>query len=109
MTLVDGMDEDKAVLIATTKCVCEYPPMQQSQELWRALRDAAVKRVEGRWRDLPVRDATCMHLLVCQSVKQPMMEFGVACRESAGDGVCTCTSACRDVVCVLTLFAVWQA
>lgn len=48
MHLVDGTDEDKAVLVATTKCLCEFPPIQQVQELWAALRDAAVKKVEGK-------------------------------------------------------------
>ncbi|KAG1661631.1 hypothetical protein FOA52_002861 [Chlamydomonas sp. UWO 241] len=48
MGLVDGTDEEKVVLVASTKCLCEFPAMQQSTELWTALRDAAVKRVEGK-------------------------------------------------------------
>lgn len=47
MHLVDGMEEEKVVLVASTKCLCDFPAIQQSQELWSALRDAAVKKVEG--------------------------------------------------------------
>jgi hypothetical protein len=48
MYLVDGMDEEKAVLVATTKCLCEFPPIQQSHpDLWAALRDVAIKKLGG--------------------------------------------------------------
>ena len=47
MASVDGADEQKAVLVATTKLLCEYPPLQQQQPLWTALKEAAVKSIEG--------------------------------------------------------------
>jgi len=46
--LVEGSEEEKVVLVATTKCLCELPQLQQSQELWTALKEAAVKKVEGK-------------------------------------------------------------
>jgi exportin-2 (importin alpha re-exporter) len=48
MGLVDGTDEEKVVLVASTKCLCEFPAMQQSTEVWTQLRDATVKHVEGK-------------------------------------------------------------
>ena len=48
MHLADGSDEEKVVLVATAKCLCEFPPLKTAQpELWAALRDAAVKQAQG--------------------------------------------------------------
>lgn len=45
----DGSEEDdKVMLVATTKCLCECPAVQQQQELWNTLREAALKKVQGK-------------------------------------------------------------
>ena len=44
---MDGGAEQKAVLVATTKLLCDFPGLQQQQPLWAGLRDAAVKGLEG--------------------------------------------------------------
>ncbi|GAX80072.1 hypothetical protein CEUSTIGMA_g7510.t1 [Chlamydomonas eustigma] len=48
MHLVSGSDEEKVVLVATAKCLCDYPPLQQAKELWTALKDEAVKTAQGQ-------------------------------------------------------------
>mmetsp|Transcript_33790 Transcript_33790/g.100617 ORF Transcript_33790/g.100617 Transcript_33790/m.100617 type:complete len:935 (-) Transcript_33790:308-3112(-) len=48
MSTIDGSDEEKVVLVASTKCLCEYPALQQAPELWSQLKDATIKRVEGK-------------------------------------------------------------
>ena len=50
MHLVSSPEEEKVLIVASTKCLCESPLVQQSQEFWAALRDAAVKRVQGAAR-----------------------------------------------------------
>jgi hypothetical protein len=47
MHLVSGSDEEKVVLVATAKCLCDYPPLQQAKELWTALKDEAFKTAQG--------------------------------------------------------------
>eukprot|EP00955_Chlamydomonas_euryale_P098808 365171-Chlamydomonas_euryale.AAC.12 len=44
MSTIDGSDEEKVVLVASTKCLCEYPALQQAPELWSQLKDATIKR-----------------------------------------------------------------
>ena len=45
--LADGStDEEKVILVATTKCLCESA-LIQNQSLWVALRDAAKRKTDG--------------------------------------------------------------
>jgi hypothetical protein len=55
MNLLEGRDEEKVLLVASAKCLCEFPSLRAAQpELWAALRDAAVKQAQGErgdWRE----------------------------------------------------------
>ena len=48
MHALDGCDEEKLVLVATAKCLADFPQLQQSHpQLWTAMRDEALKKAQG--------------------------------------------------------------
>ncbi len=58
MSKVEGTtEEEKLLVVATTKCLCEFPPLQQARDLWNAVKEEAIRKVEGESR--PPRPAPC--------------------------------------------------
>ena len=47
MPMIEGLDEEKLLAVATTKCLCEFPAMRQHQDLWASLKDAVTKKLQG--------------------------------------------------------------
>lgn len=47
MLSIEGSEEDKLLSVASAKLLCDSPAVQAVQPLWAALKEVAVKKLEG--------------------------------------------------------------